>query len=60
MRIHALHKLYDQRLSQSTRPFLARGGRITRCINCMLLPYLCICAFKKNSANQQCIFAINV
>jgi DTW domain-containing protein YfiP len=47
MRIHALHKLYDQRLSQSTRPFLARGGRITRCKNCMLLPYLCICPFKK-------------
>lgn len=47
MRIHALHTLYDHRLSQSTRPFLARGGRITRCINCMLLPYLCICAFKK-------------
>ncbi len=47
MRIHALHKLYQQRLSQSTRPFLARGGRIERCINCMLLPYLCICAYKK-------------
>lgn len=47
MRIHALHKLYDERLSKSTRPFLARGGRITRCIHCMLLPYLCICAFKK-------------
>tara|TARA_R110001583_G_scaffold22238_1_gene83530 strand:- start:1112 stop:1849 length:738 start_codon:yes stop_codon:yes gene_type:complete len=47
MRIHALHKLYQQRLSQSTRPFLARGGRITRCVHCMLLPYLCICPFKK-------------
>ena len=47
MRIHALHKLYKQRLSQSTRPFLARGGRITRCVNCMLLPYLCICPFKQ-------------
>ncbi|WP_413701173.1 tRNA-uridine aminocarboxypropyltransferase [Psychromonas sp. KJ10-10] len=48
MRIHALHRLYEQRLSQSTRPFLARGGRIKRCLNCMLLPYLCICPFKKN------------
>ena len=47
MRIHALHTLYQQRLSQSTRPFLARGGRITRCVNCMLLPYLCICPFKQ-------------
>ena len=49
MRIHALHKLYDLRLSQSTRPFLARGGNITRCINCMLLPYLCICPLKKTA-----------
>ncbi|WP_022943134.1 tRNA-uridine aminocarboxypropyltransferase [Psychromonas hadalis] len=47
MRIHALHKLYDLRLSRSTRPFLARGGNITRCIHCMLLPYLCICGLKK-------------
>jgi DTW domain-containing protein YfiP len=47
MRIHAIHKLYQQRLSQSTRPFLARGGRIERCVNCMLLPYLCICSLKK-------------
>ena len=48
MRIHALHKLYQQRLSQCTRPFLARGGRIERCSYCMLLPHLCICALKKN------------
>ena len=47
MRIHALHKLYQQRLSQCTRPFLARGGRIERCTNCMLLPHLCICELKK-------------
>ena len=47
MRIHAVHKLYDYRLSQSTRPFLARGGNITRCKYCMLLPYLCICSIKQ-------------
>lgn len=47
MRIHAIHKLYEQRLSQSTRPFLARGGSITRCKYCMLLPYLCICSIKQ-------------
>ena len=47
MRIHAVHKLYDHRLSQSTRPFLARGGSISRCKYCMLLPYLCICSIKK-------------
>ncbi|WP_417696302.1 tRNA-uridine aminocarboxypropyltransferase [Psychromonas sp.] len=47
MRIHAIHKLYDFRLSQSTRPFLARGGSINRCKHCMLLPYLCLCSIKK-------------
>ena len=47
MRIHAIHKLYQQRLSECTRPFLARGGRIARCVNCMLLPNLCICDIKK-------------
>jgi len=47
MRIHAIHKLYDFRLSQSTRPFLARGGNINRCKHCMLLPYLCLCGIKQ-------------
>lgn len=47
MRIHSVHQLYDTRLSKSTRPFLARGGNITRCRHCMLLPYLCICKIKK-------------
>ena len=52
MRIHALHHLYKQRLAQSTRPFLARGGRIKRCLNCMLLPNLCICLIKKTVSTQ--------
>lgn len=47
MRIHAVHTLYNNRLSQSTRPFLARGSSILRCKHCLLLPYLCICSIKK-------------
>ncbi|PKH03516.1 DTW domain-containing protein [Psychromonas sp. MB-3u-54] len=47
MRIHAIQQLYQHRLAQSTRPFLARGCKAIRCVNCMLLPYLCICAIKK-------------
>ena len=57
MRIHAVHKLYDHRLSQSTRPFLARGGSISRCKHCMLLPYLCICSIKK-TVNTQSAFLL--
>jgi len=52
MRIHAVHRLYDYRLSQSTRPFLARGGNITRCKHCMLLPYLCLCTIKQTVTSQ--------
>ena len=52
MRIHAIHRLYDYRLSQSTRPFLARGGNISRCKHCMLLPYLCICSIKQTVDSQ--------
>ena len=52
MRIHAIHKLYQQRLSRCTRPFLARGGRIERCSNCMLLPHLCICDLKKTVSSD--------
>ncbi|MFQ3175550.1 MAG: DTW domain-containing protein YfiP [Psychromonas sp.] len=47
MRTHAIQQLYQHRLAQSTRPFLARGCKAIRCVNCMLLPYLCICSIKK-------------
>lgn len=56
MRIHALHRLYKHRLAQSTRPFLARGGRIKRCLNCMLLPNLCICLNKKKQSRHKVPF----
>ena len=46
MRIHAVHTLYDERLARSTRPFLARGGKVERCGFCMLRTHLCICANK--------------
>ncbi|MDO6705388.1 tRNA-uridine aminocarboxypropyltransferase [Photobacterium sp. 1_MG-2023] len=46
MRIHAVHHLYDARLARSTRPFLARGGKVERCRFCMLRAHLCICALK--------------
>ncbi|KDM91488.1 tRNA-uridine aminocarboxypropyltransferase [Photobacterium galatheae] len=46
MRIHAVHRLYDARLARSTRPFLARGGKVARCKFCMLREHLCICELK--------------
>ncbi|WP_394211281.1 tRNA-uridine aminocarboxypropyltransferase [Enterovibrio calviensis] len=43
MKPHAIHKLYDQRLAQSTKPFRARGASVVRCIHCMVVERLCIC-----------------
>lgn len=40
---HAVTRLRAWRLARSTRPFLARGGRIQRCPGCLLLPSLCAC-----------------
>ena len=44
---NAFQALYNHRLSQSTRPFLARGGNTNRCVKCMLLPRLCLCHLNK-------------
>lgn len=52
MRIHAVHKLYDERLARSTRPFLARGGKVERCLYCMLRTHLCICSSKPDIDSQ--------
>lgn len=49
---HALHKLYQQRLAQSTRPFLARGGSCKRCPKCRLANYLCICAIPTQQQSE--------
>ncbi|CZF86123.1 tRNA-uridine aminocarboxypropyltransferase [Grimontia marina] len=46
MKLHALHHLYQQRLSRSTRPFKARGANVDRCTHCMVVRRLCICEEK--------------
>ncbi len=52
MKYHAIHRLYDERLTQSTRPFLARGANVDRCKFCMLVRRLCICAERVASKTQ--------
>ncbi len=52
MKYHAIHRLYDERLAQSTRPFLARGANVDRCKLCMLVKRLCICAERVASETQ--------
>lgn len=47
MKLHAVHRLYEQRLAQSTRPFKARGASVERCKHCMLVTRLCVCRERK-------------
>ncbi|MFD2176564.1 tRNA-uridine aminocarboxypropyltransferase [Veronia pacifica] len=43
MQIHAIHKLYQYRLSKATKPFRARGANVDRCKFCLIARHLCIC-----------------
>lgn len=43
---HAVSRLRDQRLAQSTKPFIARGSRAPRCPGCRVIADYCLCAWK--------------
>lgn len=49
---YAFKQLRLQRLAKSTRPFLARGILQTRCPNCQIAQYACICDWKKTTKTQ--------
>lgn len=55
--MHAIERLYQQRLSQSTRPYLARGFRIERCPHCHLAQRFCQCHLKQQVLSE-CAFAL--
>ena len=44
---HTVHRLYHYRKSISTRPYLARGMRVTRCQMCLLQTPYCMCPFRR-------------
>ncbi|MEZ8101659.1 tRNA-uridine aminocarboxypropyltransferase [Vibrio bivalvicida] len=46
MRIHAFHRLYQQRLDRSTKPFVARGSKVVRCQYCQVAEKDCLCAYQ--------------
>jgi DTW domain-containing protein YfiP len=43
MRIHSVHQLIQSRIETSTRPFAARGSKVTRCIRCRVATDYCVC-----------------
>ena len=50
---HAVSRLRSERLTRSTRPFLARGGpKGERCEGCRLRPSHCICALRPTQPTQ--------
>ncbi|MDE1514119.1 MULTISPECIES: tRNA-uridine aminocarboxypropyltransferase [Vibrio] len=58
MRIHAFHHLYQYRLARSTKPFLARGGKIKRCAYCMVEVSHCLCAHQPEIDSQIAVLLI--
>ncbi|NVD06696.1 DTW domain-containing protein [Vibrio sp. JPW-9-11-11] len=46
MRIHAFHRLYQHRLAQSTKPFVARGSKVERCVYCQVAKSNCLCDYQ--------------
>ncbi|MFM2482108.1 tRNA-uridine aminocarboxypropyltransferase [Celerinatantimonas sp. YJH-8] len=54
---HAIERLYQQRLKQSTRPYQARGYQIIRCPHCHLAQKFCQCHLKQ-SVVSNCAFCL--
>jgi DTW domain-containing protein YfiP len=46
LKTHAVHRLFEARLAQSTKPFNARGGSVVRCQFCRIDKEFCTCALK--------------
>lgn len=46
MRVHAFHRLYQDRLEKSTKPFNARGCKVQRCQYCQVSEMHCICEYQ--------------
>lgn len=49
---HAVHHLYQYRLSIATKAFAARGHKLVRCPLCLLSVTYCTCALRKPLSSQ--------
>ena len=58
MSFHAVYRLRQQRLASSTRPYLARGGKIPRCDLCRVRKEACICHLRPQAAPVQAGFCL--
>lgn len=55
---HTVHLLFEQRLARSTRPFLARGGRVVRCPQCRLSVAHCTCSLRPPQLASKAAFVL--
>lgn len=51
---HAVARLRDQRLARSSKPFVARGSRASRCARCRVIPSHCLCAWQPRLEGVHC------
>ena len=58
MRVHAFHRLYQQRLDRSTKPFNARGCKVERCQYCQVSKTYCICGYQPDVASNVAIMLL--
>lgn len=54
---NAVLTLRDHELLKVTRPFLARGSKVSRCNECMLGKHLCVCGFRPQ-VETTCAFCL--
>lgn len=54
---HAVQRLFLERLSRSTRPYLARGHQIDRCPDCRLAKSYCQCHLRRQLLSD-CAFCL--
>jgi len=54
---NAVLALRERELLNVSRPFLARGSKVSRCTECMLARHLCICAFRPQ-VESSCAFCL--
>ncbi|OBT12168.1 DTW domain-containing protein [Vibrio sp. UCD-FRSSP16_10] len=58
MRVHAVHQLVEYRLSQSTKPFSARGSKVDRCSYCRIAQQHCICPYQSKPQSGLAVLLI--
>lgn len=58
MRIHAFHHLYQQRLERSTKPFNARGSKVSRCQYCQVAQQDCLCEHQPSPSDEVAVLLL--